>query len=234
MAAQIGADGSELFGDPDRKLLAEVARVKPEGGRDWVDLAEHLDFHSTQRLWIGDPANGGGVMAATWPTELAGQARYLYGHRLGSDLVAAAIDRGWEVEASPHIGFVNSRSAQRLYMRPRMKLFDYVACWQDEDALRRVRYAQEDVEPKLWRWLKHKGFADDGDDDEFRRFLDEFLRNRRADMRPGLRFRREWTVAEAAERGSALAETIRSSFDAVFAVAGERALGSVSPTAKHR
>ena len=58
-------------------------------------------------------------------------------------------------------------------------------------------------------------------------------------MRPGLRFRRVWTPAEAAELGSALAETIRSEFDAVFAVAHEPALQTARPglgglTAKHR
>jgi hypothetical protein len=45
-------------------------------------------------------------------------------------------------------------------------------------------------------------------------------------MRPGLRFRRVWTFAEAAELGSALAEMIRSEFDAVFAIAHEPTLSS--------
>jgi hypothetical protein len=45
-------------------------------------------------------------------------------------------------------------------------------------------------------------------------------------MRPGLRFRRVWTFAEAAGLGSALARAIRSEFNAVFAVAHEPALGS--------
>jgi hypothetical protein len=45
-------------------------------------------------------------------------------------------------------------------------------------------------------------------------------------MRPGLRFRRVWTFAEAEGLGSALAEAVRSEFDAVFAVAHEPALGS--------
>jgi len=48
----------------------------------------------------------------------------------------------------------------------------------------------------------------------------------RANMRPGLRFRRVWTLAEQAELDSTLAETIRSDFDAVFAVAHEPALSS--------
>jgi hypothetical protein len=229
MTAQIGADGGELFGDPRPKLLTCVTGLQGELGGEWVNLEEHLHFYSTQRLQITYRADGNGVVVATWPAELARQARPLYGHGLGSALVSAAIERGWKVEPSPHIGFVNSRSYQRLYMRPQMEPLEYVACWEDKDALRRVRYAREDVEPKLWRWLKQKGFADDGDDDEFRRFLDEFLGNRRADMRPALRFRREWTLAEEAELGSALAEAIRSDFDAVFAAAGERSLLSPSP-----
>jgi hypothetical protein len=82
------------------------------------------------------------------------------------------------------------------------------------------------ADSKLWPWLKHMGFADDGDDTELRRFLDEFLGRRPAHMRPGLRFRRVWTFAEAAELGSALAETIRNEFDAVFAIAHEPMLSS--------
>lgn len=58
------------------------------------------------------------------------------------------------------------------------------------------------------------------------RFLDECLGRRPAHMRPGLRFRRTWTLAEAEGLGSALAGTIRSEFNAVFAVAHEPALGS--------
>jgi hypothetical protein len=66
--------------------------------------------------------------------------------------------------------------------------------------------------------------ADDSDDPELRRFLGEFLRMPKADMRPGLRFRRVWTAAEAAELGPGLAETIRSEFNAVFAAAHEPSL----------
>ena len=164
---------------------------------------------------------------ATWPAELKPQACYLYGGGLGSALVAAAIERGWTVEPSPHIAFRTASAARRLYMRLSSdKALDYVACWEDEDALSRIggNYARGAVEHELWPWLKQRGFADDGDDAVLLRFLDEFLGNWPANMRPGLRFRRVWTPAEAAELGSALAETIRSQFDAVFAVAHEPAL----------
>jgi hypothetical protein len=45
-------------------------------------------------------------------------------------------------------------------------------------------------------------------------------------MRPGLRFRRVWTSGEASKLGPALADTIRSEFNAVFASAHEPALRS--------
>ena len=120
-------------------------------------------------------------------------------------------------------------ASQRLFMCPPIAALDYVASWEDEDALSRAggNYTREAVVHELWPWLKQMGFADDGDDAELLRFLDEFLGGRRANMRPGLRFRREWTSAEAAELGSALAETIRSEFDAVFAIAHEPALSSL-------
>jgi hypothetical protein len=174
------------------------------------------------RLWISDVVDG--VAVATWPAEKGDQARYLYGRGFGPALVAAAIERGWTVKPSPHIAFYNAPPSSRLYMRPSIAPLDYVACWEEEGALRRVRYARNDVEHSLWPWLKQRGLADDGDDAELRRFLGEFLRMPKADMRPGLRFRRIWTFAEAAELGSGLAETIRGEFDAVFAAAHEPAL----------
>jgi len=158
---------------------------------------------------------------ATWPAELKPQACYLYGGGLGSALVAAARERGWTVEPSPHIAFRTAAAGRRLYMSPSLKPLAYVACWEDEDALSRIggNYARGAVEHELWPWLKQMEFADDGDDAVLLRFLDEFLGNWPANMRPGLRFRRRWKFAEMAELGSGLAETIRSEFDAVFAVA---------------
>jgi hypothetical protein len=228
MTAQIGYDGLDLRGDPCPELLIDVAGAEPEPPEgDWVHLGR-LGFRSTQRLWIGDYA--GGVAVATWAAELKPQACYLYGGRLGSVLVRAAIERGWEVEPSPHIAFRTASAARRLYMRPSIETLDYVACWEDEVGLSRIggNYARGAVEHELWPWLKQMGFADDGDDAVLLRFLGEFLGNWPANMRPGLRFRRVWTLSEAAELGSALAETIRSQFDAVFAVAHEPAL----PTAR--
>jgi hypothetical protein len=224
MTAQIGYDGLDARGDPRPELLIDVAGVQPGPGRDWVHLGR-LGFRSTQRLWIGDVP--GGVAVATWPAELKPQACYLYGGGLGSALVAAAIERGWAVEPSPHIAFRTASAARRLYMSPRsVEPRDYVACWEDEDGLSRVggNYARGAVEHELWPWLKQMGFADDGDDAVLRRFLDEFLGNWPANMRPGLRFFRVWALDEAAELGPALADTIRSQFDAVFAVAHEPAL----------
>jgi hypothetical protein len=224
MTAQIGDAGLDLFGDPRPELLASVARVQPEPDGEWAHLGRQ-GFRSTQRLRLADL--DGGVTLVTWPAELQPQARYLYGGRLGSVLVAAAVEHGWAVEARPHLAYHTARPGRRLYMRPSVAPLDYVACWEDEDGLRRVHsYAREDVEQELWPWLKEQGFADDGDDVKLLRFLGEFLGRRPAHMRPGLRFRRVWTSAEAGELGPALAETIRSEFNAVFAVAREPALGS--------
>ena len=217
MTAQIGNDGLDLFGGPRPELLSDVARVQPEPGGEWVDLGR-LGFRSTQRLGLSDL--DGGVVVVTWPAELKPQAHYFYGAGLGSTVVAAAVERGWTVEPRPHLAYHTAPPGRRLYLRRPIDRLDYVACWENEDALRRVgNHTREDVEHELWPWLKQSGFADDGDDIELRRFLDEFLLRRPAHMRPGLAFRRVWTFADAAELGSALAETIRSEFNAVFAIA---------------
>lgn len=224
MTAQIGADGLDLIGDPLPELLADVARVPPQAGGEWVELKNQLGFRSIQRLRISDAA--GGVMVATWPAELAEQARYLYGGGLGSALVAAAIERGWTVMPSPHIAYYSAAPSRRLYMRPTVAPLDYAACWESEDGLRRVgSHTREDVEHELWPWLKQRGFADDGDDTVLRRFLDDYLLHGfNAHMRPGLRLRRVWSPAELADLGPSPAETISLDFDAVFAVAGEPTL----------
>jgi hypothetical protein len=228
MTAQIGDDGLDLLGDPLPELLTDVAGVQPQPGGEWVHLKDKLGFRSVQRLVIKDVA--GSVVVATWPAELAVQARYLYSGGRGSALVAAAIERGWTVKPSPHIAYYSASPARRLYMRPPVAPLDYAACWEDEDGFRRIggNYAREYVEHELWPWLKHRGFADDGDDAVLRRFLDEYLRLP-AQMRPGLRFRRVWTPAEAAGLGPEFAEAIRTEFDAVFAVADEPALSSAGP-----
>jgi hypothetical protein len=131
---------------------------------------DRLGFRSTQRLRISD--FDGGVSVATWPAELAPQARYLYGRGLGSALVAAALERGWTVEPSPHLAYHTAAPGRRLYMRPSLAPLDYVARWEDPEALRSVgSHARADVERDLWPWLKQMGFADDGDDSVLLRFL---------------------------------------------------------------
>jgi hypothetical protein len=107
----------------------------------------------------------GSVVVATWPAELAVQARYLYGGGLGSALVAAAVERGWTVEPSPHIAYYSASPCRRLYMRPSVAPLDYAACWEDEDGFRRIggNYTREYVEHELWPWLKQRGLADDSD-----------------------------------------------------------------------
>ena len=227
MTAQIGDDGLDPLGDPLPQLLTDVAGVQPQPGREWVHLKDKLGFRSIQRLVIRDVA--GSVVVATWPAELAEQARYLYGGGLGSALVAAAIERGWTVIPSPHIAYYSASPARRLYLLPSVAPLDYAACWEDEDGFGRIggNDTREYVEHELWPWLKQRGFADDGDDTVLENYLDEYLRMP-AQMRPGLRFRRVWNPAEVAQLGSALAEMIRSDFDAVFAVADEPALSGLT------
>jgi hypothetical protein len=228
MLAQIGADGLELFGDPMPELLAEVARTQPQSGGEWVNL-KTLGFRSTQRVRISD-LPGGGVVLATWPAELQPQARYLYGRELGVPLVSAAVERRWKVEPSPHLAFHTSPPSRRLYMRPAMDARQYAAQWQHEDALRRVgNHSRADVEGELWPWLKRCGYADDQDDVELHRFLEDYLHRRPAHMRPGLRFRRAWTGDEVSALGRGLAAAIRDEFNSVFKLAEEPDLGA-SPT----
>ena len=68
-----------------------------------------------------------------------------------------------------------NRARQTAVHAPPVAPRDYVACWEDKDALGRVgSHTLQNVKHELWPWLKQKGFADDGDDNELLRFLDEF------------------------------------------------------------
>jgi hypothetical protein len=228
MTARIGAHGLDLFHAARPELLASVVRGQQEDGGKWVNIEHRKNprgFHSTQRIYISDVDEG--VAVATWPAETAEQARYLYGGGLGAALVTAATSRNWKVEPSPHIAYINSPPSRRLYMTcPTIDALAYVSFWEAEGALRRMRYPRERVEAYLWRWLKQRGLANDEDNNELHRFLNECLSGRDADMRPGLRFRRVWTSARVDELGSnfAFAAAIRSEFNAVFAAAHEPTL----------
>jgi hypothetical protein len=225
MAAQIGSDDLEIDGDPRLDLLIKVAGIDPEPDREWARLeGPPLGFRSTQRLRVSDCPDG--LAVTTWPAELADQARYLYRGHLGTPLVAAALDLEWTVEATPHIAYHRAAPDRRLYLRPSIAPLQYTALWEnDDDALQRLSYPREDVENQLWPWLKQHGLADDGDDPELLRFLDKYLRGS-AHLRPGLRFRRIWTPAEAAALGSSIADVIPYEFNSVFSSAREPMLGT--------
>jgi hypothetical protein len=166
----------------------------------------------------------------TWPAELAGQARHLYGRGLGATLAATALERGWMVKPTPHLAYHTAPPSRRLYMYPVAEPVLYARQWEEPDALRRVgNHTRQEVEEELWPWLKARGYADNGDDDVLRQFLDQWLLRRPAHMRPGMQFRREWSREEVSSLGSALATTMRDEFNSVFAVAEEPALGEARP-----
>jgi hypothetical protein len=84
-----------------------------------------------QRLALS--AYGGGLVAALWPGELKDQAQALYGKQLGTKVVAAALERGWSAEGSPHLAFRNSPAGQRLYMKPEVGALEYSRRWEQDD-----------------------------------------------------------------------------------------------------
>jgi hypothetical protein len=226
MTAQIGPGGHEPLGDARPDLVREITGIEPERD-DWIEI-QPLGFRSTRRLHVSDI--GGRVLMVTWPTELQGQARYLYGRLLAVPLVSAALDRGWMVKPTPHLAYHTAPSSRRLYMYPGVEPVLYAGQWEEPDALRRVgNHTRQEVEEDLWPWLKARGYADDGDDEELRQLLDQWLLRRPAHMRPGMQFRREWSREEVSSLGATLATTMRDEFNSVFAVAEEPALGDARP-----
>jgi hypothetical protein len=208
---------------PERRRLVRVAaaRPPPQGDRDRACagrghvLLEDLGVQSAQRLGIGDV--GGNVVVALWPAELKEQAKYLYGGRLGRPMIAAARERGWTAEPSPHLAFRNASPTVRLYMAPHLAAAEYARRWEEGDLERVGADARADVVRDLWPWLKSRGYATDSDDRVLEEWLDTRLGNRPALLRSGLRLKRTWpgNALASPREASELAEEIRSDVDAI-------------------
>lgn len=215
MTARIGADDVGWFDSPRPDLLREITGIEPEPARVHVLLDKHLGVRSIQRLAIGDV--GGTIIVALWPAELRSQAQYLYESGRAQAMLAAARERGWDAEPSPHLAFFNSRPSQRLYMRPDIAVEDYARRWEGPDRDLIGRHPTEAAREILWPWLKERRYADDGDDGVFERFA-LTLGRRPVDMRPGLRLKRRWK-ARAVDRD--MASSIRDDVNAILGSAGE-------------
>jgi len=223
MAATIGPNNVNLYESPLPDLLYRATGITPVESGGHVVLADR-GVKSTQRLGIGDV--GGNVVAGLWPAELKEQAKYLYGQRLGRPMIAAARERGWTVEPSPHLAFRNASPPLRLYMAPHLDAAEYARRWEEGDLERVGAHAREDVRSELWPWLKGRGYATDGDDRVLEEWLGTRLGNRPALLRPGLRLKRVWPGSALAspDGASALAEEIRGDVEAILGAAHESAL----------
>ena len=169
MAATIGPNDVDLYESPLPDLLHRATGIAPVEAGGHVVL-DDLGVQSAQRLAIGDV--GGNVVVALWPAELKEQAKYLYGRRLGRPMIAAARERGWTAEPSPHLAFRNASPTLRLYMAPHLDAAEYARRWEEGDLERVGAHAREDVRGELWPWLKSHGYATDVDDSVLEEWLD--------------------------------------------------------------
>jgi hypothetical protein len=226
VVAELGAH--DLDGvTPLPELLREVSGIEPEPSGMHV-LLDGSGVTSMQRLVIGDLA--GSVLAALWPAELQGQARYVYGGDRGEAVVAAARAQGWTAAPSPHIAFFTAQPAVRLYMSPLLDAAEYVRRWEQTDLGWVRQFPPEEVRGVLWPWLKRRGYAMDSDDP----VLDQFLRGlgrRPAHMRPGLRLRHRWDAEAIRGLGGqpALSREIRRHVNMILAAADEPQLPASRP-----
>lgn len=215
----MGADDIDEFATPRQLLLLEVSGITPEEPAGHVML-EPFGVKSTQRLALADI--GGTLIAGLWPAELKTQAENLYGSGRATPMIEAARERGWTVEASPHIGFYNSGPAQRLYMQVDIDAAEYARRWEKGDLAYVRQYAPDEVRATLWPWLKDRGYASDQDDGTLDAFMSRTLKRRPAHLRPGLRMKRRWD--REAVRGldrHAIAAAIRTDVNAILEAAGE-------------
>jgi hypothetical protein len=194
MAVTIGPNDVDLYEWPLPDLLHKATGITPVQAGGHV-LLEGLGVRSAQRLGIGDV--GGNVVVALWPAALKEQAKHLYGRRLGRPMIAAARERGWTAEPSPHLAFRNASPTVRLYMAPHLDAAEYARRWEEGDLERVGAHAREDVRGELWPWLKTRGYATDGDDSVLEESTRRSPRRRRTRTRPG----RGWPPRRARNRG---------------------------------
>lgn len=220
MSATIGTRDIDLYASPLPDLLRETTRIAPVETGTHVLLEDH-GVRSMQRLAMADI--GGMVVVALWPAELKAQANYLYGGGLARPMISAARGCGWTAEPSPHLAFRNSRSQLRLYMAPRLDAVEYARRWEGGDLKRVGAHNRADLRNNLWRWLKRRGYADDGDNPIFEEWLGTCLGNRPALLRAALRLKRSLPADHAG-----LAEKIRAEVNTILAAAGEPELNAAN------
>lgn len=223
MTATIGPGDIDLYESPRPALLRLIAGTEPEAAGTHVML-DSFGVRSAQRLALRDI--GGGVVVAFWPAELKPQAEYLYSGGRGESMVAAALERGWDVWAVPQLAFFNSAASRRLYMSPEIDPAAYARRWSGADARWIGQHAREEVRPVVWPWLKERGYASDADNWVVERFI-TILGRRPAHLRAAMRFHRRWDRDDLLGLSEhEVARVVREDVNAVFRAAGEPALGS--------
>src|SRR4051812_6516255 len=116
MAVTIGpGSDTDIYEAPRPELLRRLTGLEPVAAGSHVMLGPR-GVRSAQRLAVG--VVGQKIAVALWPAELKEQALFLYGERRGVAMIEAALMRGWNVQASPHIAFRNAAPPLRLYMTP--------------------------------------------------------------------------------------------------------------------
>lgn len=227
MTARIGADDVGFFESPRTGLLRQITGIEPEPSGIHVLLDKHAGVRSAQRLALGE--SGGGIVVGLWPAELKPQAEYLYQSGRGVALVNAARERDWQVSASPHLAFFTSPASRRLYMAPDIDAAVYAERWEGADGRQIGQHTVEELGQDVWPWLVDRGYASPHDGEVLEEFL-TILGNRKAHLRPGMRFYRRWYASDVERAGTQreFAALVRDDLDHLLAAANEPSLPASS------
>ncbi len=192
-------------------LLRQATGIDAEPGQA-VDAEVMLDAaistKSTKLVSLHQDARA--LALRTWPAELKPQAVALY--RTGRaqrliDFVAKHAET-WQARPTVHLAFRNSRPAQRLYLHCHLEITDYIHRWSGTDFDHIGLHHYDEINERLWPWLRERQYASPEDDQWLEEFLTR-LAHRDAHLRPGIKVERIWPWPHAVdldERGTLTSE----------------------------
>jgi len=180
----------------ERRLLAALMDgVKGDPLADGVILpgthqairSAHVGYNEAEQL----------VQLCMYPADTLSQAKTFYTRAGIPERVLSLRDQGWQLKPNLHFGFMASGLT---WTNATASVEEYVRYWQKNIA--DTKQSKSAEWPSLWKRVLANGFAQEDDRSQFDR---DFTSTKRkvASIRPGLRCKFTWRLADAAKLDAA-------------------------------